>query len=253
VTATTPATGADAAGEVAAGVVALVGAGPGDPDLLTLRAEAILTVATVVVTDPGVAHLARAFAPRARLTVTSAGGVDRATVDRDATVDGDTLAVLTGAVRWRERIVRLYRGDPWLHPAYAVESAILASSGVDTVTVPGLAVELAVPTVAGIPVHHRPRAVAVTIAAPHALPPATDPSRTLVTVTDDAAGLADRMRREGGRPAMAVVSLHGTRATVERGTPDELAASPSIGAGVVVVGAVTGPPTGTPAGARGGA
>ena len=96
--------------------------------------------------------------------MTSAGGADRATVDRDATVDGDTLAVLTGAVRWRERIVRLYRGDPWLHPAYAVESAILASSGVETVTVPGLAVEIAVPTLAGVPVHHRPRAVTVTIA-----------------------------------------------------------------------------------------
>ena len=134
-----------------------VGAGPGDPDLLTLRAEALLAAATVVVTDRTVAHLARAFAPGARVTVTAAGGADRATVERDATVDGDTLAVLTGAVRWRERIVRLYRGDPWLHPAYAVESAILASSGVETVTVPGLAVELAVPTVAGIPVHHRPR------------------------------------------------------------------------------------------------
>jgi len=235
-------TGAEVAMEVAPGVVALVGAGPGDPDLLTLRAEALLAAATVVVTDAPVAHLARAFAPAARLTVTTAGGADRATVDRDATVDGDTLAVLTGAVRWRERVVRLYRGDPWLHPAHAVESAILASSGVSTVTVPGLAVELAVPTMAGIPVHHRPRAVTVTIAAPQALPPATDPARTLVSVTDDAAGLAARLSREGGRPAMAVIATHGPTTSVQRGAPGALAVSPSIGPGVVVVGAVTDEP-----------
>ena len=230
--------GKGGAADVAAGIVALVGAGPGDPELLTLRAEALLGAATVVVTDASVAHLARAFAPAARVTVTSAGGADRATVERDATVDGDTLAVLTGAVRWRERIVRLYRGDPWLHPAHAVESAILASSGVETVTVPGLAVELAVPTLAGIPVHHRPRAVTVTIAAPHALPPATDPGRTLVSVTDDAAGLAAELSREGGRPAMAVIATHGPVTDVQRGLPGALAASPSVGPGVVVVGAV---------------
>ena len=241
--------GAPAGRDVAPGVVALVGAGPGDPDLLTLRAEALLAASTVVVTDPGVAHLARAFAPGARVTVTTAGGVDRATVDRDATVDGDTLAVLTGAVRWRQRIVRLYRGDPWLHPAHAVESAILASSGIETVTVPGLAVELAVPAVAGIPVHHRPRAVTVTIAAPHALPPATDPGRTLVSVTDDAAGLAARLRQEGGRPAMAVITTHGSATSVQRGEPGALAASPSIGPGVVVVGAVTEEPA-VPEGSR---
>jgi siroheme synthase len=239
VTSPAAAAGADAATGLAPGVVALVGAGPGDPDLLTLRAEALLAAATVVVTDRAVVHLARAFAPKARVTVTAAGGADRATVDRDATVDGDTLAVLTGAVRWRERVVRLYRGDPWLHPAHAVESAILASSGVETVTVPGLAVELAVPTVAGIPVHHRPQAVTVTIAAPHALPPATDPGRTLVSVTDDAAGLAARLSREGGRAAMAVISTHGATTTVQRGAPGALAASPSIGPGVVIVGAVT--------------
>lgn len=222
----------------AASVVQLVGAGPGDPDLLTLRAEAELAAATCVVTDRAVVHLAHAFAPAARIVVTAAGGTDRATVDRDVTVDGDTLGVLTGAVRWGGRVVRLYRGDPWLHPAYAVESAILASSGVGTVTVPGPSVELAVPALAGIPVHHRPTAVTVTIAAPHALPPATDPSRTLVSVSDDAAGLAARLGREGGRPTAAVVTLHGTTPTVHRGAPGALAASPVIGPGVLVVGGV---------------
>lgn len=219
--------------------VELVGAGPGDPDLVTLRAEAALAAASVVVTDPAIAHLARAFAPGARVFVSSAGGADRGTMDRDATVDGDTLAVLLGAARWRRRAVRLYRGDPWLHPAYAVESSILASAGVEHVTVPGPAVELAVPGAAGIPVHHRPRAVTVTFAIPASLPPAVDPARTLVTITDDAAALADRLGREGGeRLAVAVISTDGGRTTVRRGAPAALAADPALGGGVVVVGAV---------------
>jgi siroheme synthase len=226
-------------GPAHAGRVELVGAGPGDPDLLTLRAEAALAAATAVVTDASVAHLARSFAPQARVTVTAAGGADRATVDRDITIDGDTVGVLTGAVRGGGRVVRLYRGDPWLHPAYAVESAILASVGIATVTVPGPAVELAVPTVAGIPVHHRPSAVTVTIAPPHNLPPPTDRARTLVAVSDDAAGLAARMGGEGGPDEVAVVTMYGTTPTVHRGPPAALAASPSIGPGVLVAGAVT--------------
>lgn len=231
-------------------LVELVGAGPGDPDLLTLRAEASLAAASVVVTDPAIVHLARTFAPGARVFVSSAGGADRGAVDRDATVDGDALAVLLGAARWGRRAVRLYRGDPWLHPAYAVESSILASSGVEHVTVPGPAVELAVPGAAGIPVHHRPRAATVTIAAPASLPPAVDPARTLVTVTDDAAALAARLGREGGsRLAVAVVSADGGRTTVRRGAPAALAADPALGAGVVVVGAVaSGAPNGVAVG-----
>jgi siroheme synthase len=219
-------------------VVEMVGAGPGDPDLLTLRAEAALGAATVVVTDASVVRLARSFARSARVVVSAAGGTDRATVTRDATVDGDTIAVLVGAARGGERVVRLYRGDPWLHPAYPVESAILAVFGVEQVAVPGPAVELAVPGAAGVPVHHRPLSVTVTLARPDALPPATDPFRTLVTVTDDAAGLAERMSRAAGRPAMAVVATYGGETMVHRGTPAELAASPAVGPGVVVVGAV---------------
>lgn len=216
-----------------------MGAGPGDPDLLTLRAEAALAGASVVVTDPAVAHLARAFARSARVVVSHAGGLDRGTVDRDATVDGDALAVLAGAARWGRPAVRLYRGDPWLHPAYAVESALLATFGVEHETVPGPAVELAVPGAAGIPVHHRPRAAAVTLAAPAALPPAVDPARTLVTVTDDAAGLAARLGREGdGGLSVAVVTTDGGRTAVRRGSPATLAADPALGGGVVVMGAV---------------
>jgi siroheme synthase len=219
-------------------VVEMIGAGPGDPDLVTLRAETALAAATVVVTDAAVAHLVRAFGPAARAVVSAGGGTDHATVTRAATVDGDTIAVLVGAARRGERVVRLYRGDPWLHPAYAVESAMLVAFGIELVTVPGPAVELALPTAAGVPVHDRARSVTVTVASPATLPPAADPARTIVTVTDDAAGLAAGLIQEGARPDLAVVAAFGGDVSVQRGTPAEIAAAPTVGAGVVVAGAV---------------
>ncbi len=224
-------------------VVELVGAGPGDPDLLTLRAEAALAAATVVVTDRAVADLAAAFAPRAAVMVSPAGGDDEGGVGA-AIVDGDAVRVLAGAARRGERVVRLYRGDPWLHPAYVVESALLSSAGVEHLTVPGLAVELAVPTMAGVPVHHRPSSVSVTLGSLSNLPPAIDPARTLVTVADDPAGLVAGLGR-GGDPSIpaAVISADEGAAVVRCGTLADLAVDPTIGPGVVVVGAVVGATT----------
>jgi siroheme synthase len=235
--------------------VELVGAGPGDPELLTLRAEAALAAATVVVSDGAVAHLARSFAPDAIVTVSTAGGPDRGSIDRGATVDGDTVALVTGSARRGERVVRLYRGDPWLHPAYAVESAILAAAGLELVTVPGLAVELAVPGAAGIAAHHRPLAATVTIAPPAALPPALDPARTLVTATDDTSWAVDRLARHGEAttPAAVVTTARGGLVGVVRGALGELPSDPRLGPGVVVVGAVAAAPVAAPVAAAGAA
>jgi siroheme synthase len=225
--------------------VELVGAGPGDPDLLTLRAEAALAAATVVVCDRAVARLARTFAPDAIVTVSAAGGPDAGSIDRGATVDGDAVALLTGAARRGERVVRLYRGDPWLHPAYAVESAILAGAGLELVVVPGLAVELAVPATAGIAVHHRPVAATVTVAAPAGLPPAVDPARTLVAAVDDAGWVLERVARTGDPTLPAAVVMTRSRPAtpadaprVVAGTLAGLAGAGITGAGVLVLGAV---------------
>jgi siroheme synthase len=196
-----------------------------------------------VVTDITSAHLARAFAPDAAVRVSPAGGPDRESIDRGATVDGDTLAVLIGGARAGQRVVRLYRGDPWLHPAYAVESAILASAGVRHVTVPGPLLELAVPALAGIAVHHPPAAATVTIAPSTRLPRASDRQHTLVTVADDAddaGGVAARLARSGDShlPAAVVVAVGGVPRAVRRGTLGDLARDRTLGGGVVVVGAV---------------
>ena len=222
-------------------VVEMIGAGPGDPDLLTLRAEAALAAATVVVVDAAVAHLATAFAPGAAVSVTAA--------DAGGAVDGDAIRILTGAARRDERVVRLYRGDPWLHPAYAVESGLLASAGVDHVAVPGPSVEIAGPGSTGVPVHDPARAVTLTIAVADALPPALDPARTLVTVTDDVTTVAAELARRGdpGMPA-AVVRLgegagtpdRGTLATVADAGRDGPQGGAATGPAVLVVGAVAG-------------
>ena len=153
-----------------------MGGGPGDPDLLTVRAEGLLAEATTVVVDVGILHLALAFAPAAAIV---------AVADRTPAVD-----VLVGAAR---PVVRLYTGDPWLHPAHGAEAAALREAGVDYEAVAGVATELALPALAGIAVHVRQLAVACTIADVGHGPAAADPARTLVLVTDDlrAAGVAD--------------------------------------------------------------
>jgi siroheme synthase len=127
--------------------VLLVGAGPGDPDLLTLRAELAIAGAATVLVDRDVAHLAE--------------GHDADVVVLDA---GAAAAEVVAAVRRaRPPVVRLYRGDPWLHPAHAAERDALAAAGTTTEAVPGISVAVGTATAAGQPTHHRRVSVAARI------------------------------------------------------------------------------------------
>ncbi|MEA2827321.1 MAG: uroporphyrin-III C-methyltransferase [Actinomycetota bacterium] len=156
--------------EVATELVTLVGGGPGHPDFLTLRAEALLAAAATVVVDAGLVHLAGEFAPTAAVVTVS---------DRRAAVD-----VLLAATS-RGPVVRLYAGDTWLHPGHGPESAALAAAGIAFEAVAGVATEIAVPALAGIAVHVRHLAIACTIADAGHAPLAGDPGRTLVLVVDN--------------------------------------------------------------------
>ena len=127
--------------------IVLAGAGPGDPDLLTLRTEAALAGARLVVADADLVPLATAFAPRA--AVVAAGPDPGATAAALAECEGPA--------------VRIYRGDPWLHPAYAAEAAALAARGVATDAIPGPPVETALAGAAGLALHHRPMSVTLTL------------------------------------------------------------------------------------------
>lgn len=126
--------------------VLLVGGGPGDPDLLTLRAQAALEAAGTVVTDPALADLATAFAPLAQV------------------IPADNAEAAVESLRsGRPPVVRLYLGDPWLHPAHGAEAAALAAAGVATEAVPGISVEIGTATAAGVPTHHRHHRVHATL------------------------------------------------------------------------------------------
>jgi siroheme synthase len=203
--------------------VSLVGGGPGDPDLLTLRAETLLAGAATVVTDAGVAHLAAAFAPRATLVVVP---------DRAAAVEALLHAVGGG----RSPLVRLYAGDTWLHPAHGPESAALAAAGIEFEAVAGVATEVAVPALAGIPVHVRHLAVACTIADVRDAPPATDPARTVVIVADDLRVAAATLCATGD-PRLPAAAVEST-GRVTRALLGELASIAPRAPGLLVTGAV---------------
>lgn len=212
--------------------VALVGAGPGDPELLTLRAEELLGAADVVVVDAPVLALAERFAPTAEIVVVTDGQA--------------AAAVLVGAAALGRAVVRLYRGDPWLHPAHEAERVALGAAGVDAESVAGIAVEIAVPALAGVPVQVRHLSVACTLGSHADLPPARDPARTFVASGADPVALARSVAATGdpGLPA-AVVDLRAA-ALPWRGSLGQASTAAALVAGpaLLVVGAVCRGPAG---------
>jgi len=174
------------------GRVALVGAGPGDPDLLTLRAEAELEAAATVITDASVQALAQAFAPLAEVLVVP---------DRVAAVH----VLLAAASGTDGNVVRLYAGDPWLHPAHGEELAALREAGIAADAVAGVAIELAVPALAGIAVHVRHLAVVCTLALGADVPAKADPAHTVVVPCSDGAAAAGWLAAGGWQELPAAV------------------------------------------------
>jgi uroporphyrin-III C-methyltransferase len=131
--------------------VALVGAGPGDVDLLTLRASARLETAATVMCDDALVPLATALAAGAH--VVPADGL---------TPDAVARLLAAGPAP----AVRLYEGDPWLHDSHGAEAAALTGLGVATVAVPGVSCAIGRATLARRPTHHRHRSVVAVIHGP---------------------------------------------------------------------------------------
>jgi uroporphyrin-III C-methyltransferase len=144
------------------GNVALVGAGPGDPELLTLRAHRALEQADLVLYDALVSPELLKLAPRAqRFSVGKRAG--RASM-RQETIH----ALMIRAARRGKRVVRLKGGDPFVLGRGGEEVLALRAAGVSYEVVPGISSSLSAPALAGIPVTHRGLATAFTVVSGHA-------------------------------------------------------------------------------------
>jgi uroporphyrinogen III methyltransferase/synthase len=145
------------------GRVYLVGAGPGDPGLLTVRAERCLATADVVVHDYLVGpRLLAQVRPGAEVIALEQSADEAERPGPSAIVD-----LLVGHARAGKMVVRLKNGDPFLFGRGAEEVEALGSAGVPFEIVPGVSAALAVPAYAGIPLTHRDHASLVTIATGH--------------------------------------------------------------------------------------
>jgi uroporphyrin-III C-methyltransferase / precorrin-2 dehydrogenase / sirohydrochlorin ferrochelatase len=144
------------------GFVSLVGAGPGDPGLLTRRALARLRRADLVLFDalvpPAIVRLAR----KARCF--SVGKRSGRPSMRQETIH----ALMIRAARRGQRVVRLKGGDPFVFGRGGEESLALRAANVPFEVVPGITSAVAAPALAGIPVTHRGIASAFTVIAGHA-------------------------------------------------------------------------------------
>jgi len=151
---------------IVGGRVYMVGAGPGDPDLLTVRATAVLAAADVVFHDQLVSEevLARAARAADLIDVGHRAGAPRR----------DLLAVVDQMVNCAKRgtvVARLKGGDPYLFGRGGEEVQALLAKGIPFEVVPGVSSALAGPAAIGIPLTHRALASSVLIVTGHQCEP----------------------------------------------------------------------------------
>lgn len=146
------------------GTVYLVGAGPGAPDLLTVRARTLIDSADVVLHDSLVHDEIISSCPPAA-TVVDVG--KRPGPDGERTTQAEIHELLREHATDQQRVVRLKCGDPTVFARGGEEAEYLADAGVDFEIVPGVTSAIAAPGVAGIPVTHREHASMLTVVTGH--------------------------------------------------------------------------------------
>ncbi|MFZ4718338.1 MAG: uroporphyrinogen-III C-methyltransferase [Ilumatobacteraceae bacterium] len=141
--------------------VSLVGAGPGDPDLLTVRAARRLAAADVVVHDALVSDAVLALArPGAEL-------IDVGKRPGQGVAQDLINVLLVRLAREGRRVVRLKGGDPFVFGRGGEEAVALAEQGIACEVVPGISSAIGAPAAAGIPVTYRGLSASFTVVTGH--------------------------------------------------------------------------------------
>ncbi|MFE2431840.1 uroporphyrinogen-III C-methyltransferase [Streptomyces sp. NPDC059373] len=155
--------------------VALVGGGPGDPDLITVRGRRLLAEADVVIADRlGPRDLLDELPPHVQV-------IDAAKIPYGRAMAQEAInQALIDHAKAGKAVVRLKGGDPFVFGRGMEEAEALAEAGIPCTVVPGISSAISVPGAAGIPVTHRGVAHEFTVVSGHVAP---DDPRSLVDWT----------------------------------------------------------------------
>ncbi len=230
------------------GEVALVGAGPGAAELLTVAAARLIGDCDVIVHDALVSRevLALADARAARIFAGKRGG-------RPSASQADICETLVRLAKSGKRVVRLKGGDPFVFGRGGEEIRALAAAGIRFRVIPGITAGVAAPAMAGIPVTDRTVNASIAFLTGHEASPgsridwralvAAFPVLVIYMGTKNLAVIAGRLIDAGMRPDTPVAILHDVTGAHERqvfGTLSEARTGAIAGASpaIVVIGDV---------------
>jgi uroporphyrin-III C-methyltransferase/precorrin-2 dehydrogenase/sirohydrochlorin ferrochelatase len=236
------------------GSVTLVGAGPGDPELLTLRAVRALQAADIILVDdlvaPGILDFARREAKKMLVGKTGHG---------PSCKQEEINALMVSLAKAGKRVVRLKGGDPMIFGRATEEIAACRAAGIPVEAVPGVSAAQGAASRLGVSLTHRETARRVQYVTGHGAdgrlpadidwPSIADPAATTVVympVKTHAAFAAAAMAAglDGATPAVAVINATRPDETVIAATiaelPARLAAAAVSGPAVVMIGQVMG-------------
>ncbi|MFG1705218.1 uroporphyrinogen-III C-methyltransferase [Nonomuraea sp. M3C6] len=210
--------------------VALVGGGPGDPGLISVRGRQLLAQADVVVADR--------LAPRALLDELASDVelIDAAKVPYGRSLPQETInELLVDRARQGKFVVRLKGGDPFVFGRGGEEMIACAQSGIPVLVVPGITSAVAVPAAAGVPVTHRGVSQEFHVISVHVAP--DDPKSTvdwpalarsqgtlvLLMAVERLAKVAEALLRDGRAPETPVMVVQDGTLPTQRAVTASLA------------------------------
>ncbi|WP_267616000.1 uroporphyrinogen-III C-methyltransferase [Gordonia bronchialis] len=234
--------------------VALVGGGPGDPDLITVRGQRLLADADVVVADRlAPPELLAALGPQVEI-------IDAAKVPYGRAMKQEAINdVLVAKAREGKFVVRLKGGDPYVYGRGFEELQACVAAGVPVTVVPGISSSIAAPASAGIPVTHRGVTHEVVIASGHVPPGHPDSlidwaalaklrgTLVLMMAVERVEVFADALLDGGRPPATSVAMIENGSLPTQRVLRTDLAHAGEVAAqeglrppAIVVIGEVAG-------------